>query len=84
MIQIDLFHARELLDFFDKHAVDVTDEQRETRDKLEWAINNAHKLQLMFFGKIDRTAINEVEHLVLTLRAIWYTPEGNYAPHTVH
>ncbi len=84
MQQIDLFTAREMLDCFDKHAKDVTAEQQEARDKLEWAINNAHKLQVMFFGRADKSSINDVIKWTLTLSAIWHMPEANNPPRTIH
>lgn len=69
--QLDHEEARAMLAHFDKHCESPTDEQKEARDKLEWAINNAAKLKAMFMGQVDMTAENDVQHWKLTLSARW-------------
>lgn len=81
---IDLFTARKFLDTFDEYETSPTDDQREARDKLEWVVNNAHKLQVMFFGRIDRSAMQDVETCFMTLRAMWRDPGKDAKPHTLH
>lgn len=75
MQHIDVEQAKLLLANFDRYAEAPTDEQREARDKLEWAINNASRLQAMFFGRVDMSAVNGVKACHMTLAARWRKPE---------
>jgi len=63
--------ARYILSRFDREVESPTDEQKEARDKLEWAINNANKLKAVFMGQIDMVAENDVRRYSLTLKAFW-------------
>lgn len=75
MHQLAVDEAKSLLENFDRYAIDPTDEQREARDKLEWAINNATRLQAMFFGRVDVGSVNGVKTCHMTLAARWHKPE---------
>jgi hypothetical protein len=66
--RLNLAEARRLLEMYDDNVPNAqADPQKETRDKLEWAINNAEKLNVLFRGALDKQSINDVEHYMILL-----------------
>ena len=70
LTSLDLNEARTWLKHFDEYGEgNLTDEQLENCEKMEWAINNAHKIRVMFSGMVDKVSENEVTTYWMHLRA---------------
>jgi hypothetical protein len=84
--RLNLQEARRLLAIYDSNVDNAeTDPQKETRDKLEWAINNAEKLNVVFRGAIDKRSMDDVEHYMLLLGMRFAPGEDPFEPkRTLH
>lgn len=66
--RLDLGEMRKWLSWYDDNVEQaLQDQQKEIREKLEWTLNNAEKLSVVFSGIVDQTAVNDVSKYMLAL-----------------